>query len=216
MTQDDSGDNSPAGSDQDDVGTEDEIDGVPRRPSATAASAIGTKLHLDGTTLGASSSSHSVGHTSMPLLREPLLSAGAVSSSQHKSIAIEETKAASASFMPTLKKKPSIKSITSRPPVDDDHPHSHHSSHPNNVDSDHASHHGHGHGGEDGHSHVSINPDTSYVVAYLLVMALSFHSIFEGIALGTQEKMATTVSIFIAIIAHSPLGQKNTQTIISR
>lgn len=71
----------------------------------------------------------------------------------------------------------------------------------------HGDSHGHGHGGVgDDHSHVQISADTSYIVAYLLVLALSFHSLFEGISLGTQSKMATTVSLFIAIISHAPLA----------
>lgn len=67
--------------------------------------------------------------------------------------------------------------------------------------------HGHGHGGDShGHSHMDISQGTSYIVAYLLVLALSFHNIFEGIALGTQQDYPSTVSIFIAILAHSPLA----------
>ena len=97
-------------------------------------------------------------------------------------------------------------------PHDHHHHHHHHDDHAKHDAHTHDEHghghggHGHGHGGE-GHSHINISGDTSYIVAYLLVLALSFHSIFEGIALGTQENMSTAVSLFIAIIAHSPLGQ---------
>jgi len=89
---------------------------------------------------------------------------------------------------------------------DQDHDHEHSQT---DVDTasghGHVQGHGHGHGG-DGHSHMDISVDTSYIVAYLLVLALSFHSIFEGIALGTQTELPTTISIFIAIMAHTPLA----------
>lgn len=70
----------------------------------------------------------------------------------------------------------------------------------------HGSGHGHSHGGGDGHSHFNVSSDTSYIVAYLLVLALSFHSIFEGIALGTQDSMPAIISLSIAILAHTPLA----------
>lgn len=92
-------------------------------------------------------------------------------------------------------------------PAAHDHDHDHKHSHSHSHSHSHDPAPSHGHGSEDGHSHMSISSDTSYVVAYLLVLALSFHSIFEGIALGTQQKFGTTVSIFIAILTHSPLGQ---------
>jgi zinc transporter ZupT len=61
--------------------------------------------------------------------------------------------------------------------------------------------HGHGHGDGDDHDHFNFaSHNNSPLVAYVLVLALSFHSIFEGIALGTQDEFGTTVSIISSFI----------------
>ncbi len=60
--------------------------------------------------------------------------------------------------------------------------------------------HGHGHGGED-HDHFALDPAlASSVVAYILVLALSFHSVFEGIAFGTQDDIGSTVGTCLLAI----------------
>ena len=58
-------------------------------------------------------------------------------------------------------------------------------------------HHGHDcaeeHGGE---------PATGRVVPYVLVVALSLHSILAGVALGTQDSLPSGWVIFLAIVVH--------------
>lgn len=70
-----------------------------------------------------------------------------------------------------------------------------------NFPEDH-DHHGHSHGDNHGHSHASglIENDGSIVSAMVLWIALAFHSIMEGLALGADEE--ANKSIFIAILAH--------------
>eukprot|EP00735_Rhodelphis_limneticus_P010505 TRINITY_DN3257_c0_g1::TRINITY_DN3257_c0_g1_i1::g.29715::m.29715 TRINITY_DN3257_c0_g1::TRINITY_DN3257_c0_g1_i1::g.29715 ORF type:complete len:409 (+),score=38.34,sp/A4IIC5/S39A3_XENTR/34.04/9e-21,Zip/PF02535.17/4.1e-55,DUF204/PF02659.10/1.5e+04,DUF204/PF02659.10/0.095,SdpI/PF13630.1/1.1e+02,SdpI/PF13630.1/0.26,SdpI/PF13630.1/9.5e+03,SdpI/PF13630.1/3.8e+03 TRINITY_DN3257_c0_g1_i1:175-1401(+) len=57
-----------------------------------------------------------------------------------------------------------------------------------------------------GHGHGVVTADTYGVVAYVLIFALSFHSLFEGIALGTQRTYNSTLTIFLAIAGHTPLA----------
>eukprot|EP00736_Rhodelphis_marinus_P001357 Rmarinus@m.21653 len=60
--------------------------------------------------------------------------------------------------------------------------------------------------GTDGdHDHLHISPDSG-IFAYVLILALSFHSFFEGIALGTQDNYNSAATLFIAIAAHTPLA----------
>lgn len=55
------------------------------------------------------------------------------------------------------------------------------------------------------HQH-HIDLSSGEVVAYLLVLALSVHSIFEGIAFGTQSTIASAWPIAVAICSHQPLA----------
>jgi zinc transporter ZupT len=72
---------------------------------------------------------------------------------------------------------------------------------------DSADAHTHVHDEQHGHSHFgAVTDGSSTVVAYLLVIALSFHSVFEGVALGTTDDTGSAVGIFIAIAAHTPLA----------
>ena len=36
----------------------------------------------------------------------------------------------------------------------------------------------------------------------ILLMALSFHSVFEGLAIGLQQSLSQLMSLFLAVIAH--------------
>ncbi len=62
--------------------------------------------------------------------------------------------------------------------------------------SQHSHGHGHGHGSDSAdHDHFALEggASASAVVAYVLVLALSFHSVFEGIAFGTQRDLPSAV-----------------------
>lgn len=83
-----------------------------------------------------------------------------------------------------------------KPKAEDDHGHGHGGE----------GHHGHGHGDGGDHDHLQLSTIGTSAVAYLLVLALSFHSVFEGIALGTQTEIGSAVTIFLAIAAHTPLA----------
>lgn len=65
--------------------------------------------------------------------------------------------------------------------------------------------HGHDHDDEHGHSHLPMNTENqSLIVAFALFLALSFHSIIEGISLGSSSDDSMK-SIMIAILAHKGL-----------
>ena len=58
-------------------------------------------------------------------------------------------------------------------------------------------------GDESGHSHDEMFvKDLSTIRSFLLLIALTFHSIFEGLAIGLQESSLTLLQIFIAVIVH--------------
>jgi len=81
------------------------------------------------------------------------------------------------------------------------HQHSHHQ-HPviSGVSTEvHHTHDGHGHN----HTHMSHSMfQHSTLRSIMLLLALSFHSVFEGIAIGLQNSSANLLSIFIAVITH--------------
>jgi len=61
----------------------------------------------------------------------------------------------------------------------------------------------HSHDGHHNHSHISHGVfQHSSLRSVMLLLALSFHSVFEGIAIGLQENSAQLMSIFIAVIVH--------------
>jgi len=61
----------------------------------------------------------------------------------------------------------------------------------------------HSHDGHHNHSHIGHGAfQHSALRSIMLLLALSFHSIFEGIAIGLQQNSAQLVSIFIAVIVH--------------
>ena len=45
------------------------------------------------------------------------------------------------------------------------------------------------------HAHATVR-------GLMLLIALSFHSVFEGLAIGLQKEMAEFISLFLAVIAH--------------
>ena len=64
--------------------------------------------------------------------------------------------------------------------------------------------HGHSHGGH-GHSHFPIGGNNSYIRCIVLLLALSIHSVFEGLALGLQDNLYKVMNLFIAVIIHEVL-----------
>merc|ERR1719233_1107505 len=86
--------------------------------------------------------------------------------------------------------------------------------------------HSHQHHTHDGHHHHHTHIDhgvfqNTPLRAAMLLLALSFHSVFEGIAIGLQNTDAKLVSIFLAVISHKAvmafsLGLNIAQSNISR
>lgn len=70
--------------------------------------------------------------------------------------------------------------------------------HNHNYDS-HTHNHNH-------HHDLFTNYTSSTSIAYILVFALSFHSIFEGIALGSMNDMQSCLALLLVIISHTPLA----------
>lgn len=65
----------------------------------------------------------------------------------------------------------------------------------NQAHHSHDGHHNHSHIGHGAFQHSSLR-------SVMLLLALSFHSVFEGIAIGLQDNSAQLISIFIAVIVH--------------
>ena len=66
------------------------------------------------------------------------------------------------------------------------------------------SHH-HGEVSEEAHPHSHLPPSVfqvSSLRSLMLLMALSFHSVFEGLAIGLQGSSSQLLSLFIAVIVH--------------
>ncbi|XP_004648122.1 zinc transporter ZIP2 isoform X1 [Octodon degus] len=58
----------------------------------------------------------------------------------------------------------------------------------------------------DFHSHESLrSPKQSPFRALVLLLSLSFHSVFEGLAVGLQPTIAATVQLCLAVLAHKGL-----------
>ncbi|KAM6181144.1 zinc transporter ZIP2 [Erethizon dorsatum] len=58
----------------------------------------------------------------------------------------------------------------------------------------------------DFHSHESLrSPKQSPFRAFVLLLSLSFHSVFEGLAVGLQPTIATTIQLCLAVLAHKGL-----------
>jgi len=52
------------------------------------------------------------------------------------------------------------------------------------------------------HNHMDGVFHHSTLRSLILLMALSFHSVFEGLAIGLQESLSQLISLFLAVIAH--------------
>merc|ERR1719219_2352267 len=52
------------------------------------------------------------------------------------------------------------------------------------------------------HSHIDGVFQHSTMRSVILLMALSFHSVFEGLAIGIQQSLSQLMSLFVAVIAH--------------
>lgn len=61
--------------------------------------------------------------------------------------------------------------------------------------------HEHDHEHEHEHEHDHKNKGSS-ITPYILLIALGFHGLFEGMALGIQKDFKSTISLMLAIIAH--------------
>ncbi len=59
----------------------------------------------------------------------------------------------------------------------------------------------HAHPGS-GHSHRELHTAPKRIYPYMLVVALSFHSIVAGVALGIQDRIGELLVVFVAILAH--------------
>ncbi|KAM5235873.1 zinc transporter ZIP2 [Ctenodactylus gundi] len=56
------------------------------------------------------------------------------------------------------------------------------------------------------HSHESLpSPSKRPLRAFVLLLSLSFHSVFEGLAVGLQPTVAATVQLCLAVLAHKGL-----------
>lgn len=62
-------------------------------------------------------------------------------------------------------------------------------------------HHEHDHH----HDHVGGVFEHSTLRSVLLLIALSFHSLFEGLAIGLQQELGQLISLFIAVIVHKAI-----------
>ena len=68
----------------------------------------------------------------------------------------------------------------------------------------------------EGHSHAADMFNHSVLRSVLLIIALTFHSLFEGLAIGLQKELGELMSIFIAVVVHKAvmafsLGKTKTQ-----
>ncbi|XP_023322720.1 zinc transporter ZIP1 isoform X2 [Eurytemora carolleeae] len=79
----------------------------------------------------------------------------------------------------------------------------------------------HTHDGHTDHSHISHGVfQHSTLRSIMLLLALSFHSVFEGLAIGLQDDSASLISIFVAVIVHKAvmafsLGLNIAQSVMS-
>ena len=68
--------------------------------------------------------------------------------------------------------------------------------HENEHENDDGDHHEHE------HEHKEHTHKGSSITPYILLLALGFHGLFEGMALGIQSSVQSTLSLFLAIAAH--------------
>jgi len=100
------------------------------------------------------------------------------------------------------RRRPSVGSTSSYSSTQG-HSHHHHHQHSGGVEAvqgiSNEVHHGHD-GHSHGHSHAVFNH--SSLRSVMLLLALSFHSVFEGLAIGLQDSTSHMMTVFIAVITH--------------
>lgn len=57
-------------------------------------------------------------------------------------------------------------------------------------------------GGHDDHDHSAMFEEHSALRSLILLLALTFHSVFEGLAIGLQQDYSQLIQIFLAVIFH--------------
>merc|ERR1711910_199262 len=66
----------------------------------------------------------------------------------------------------------------------------------------------HAHHAHDGGYHAHLDHDItkhSSLRSVMLLLALSFHSVFEGVAIGLQDTSGQLVTIFVAVMMHKAI-----------
>ncbi|XP_067123634.1 zinc transporter ZIP1-like [Centruroides vittatus] len=53
-----------------------------------------------------------------------------------------------------------------------------------------------------GHSHLPDSTAQSAIASFLLVLALSMHSVFEGLAIGLQDSVENIIGVLVAVLMH--------------
>ena len=61
-------------------------------------------------------------------------------------------------------------------------------------------------GDEDNHDHDEVfMEELSTLRSFLLLIALTFHSVFEGLAIGLQQESMSLYELFVAVIVHKAI-----------
>lgn len=89
-------------------------------------------------------------------------------------------------------KKPMIK-LEEPKPIKKEENHEDHEDNEDNEDHDEKEKHEH---------HHDHSKKPAGLTSYILLLALGFHGLFEGMALGIQSDVQSTLSLFLAIVAH--------------
>lgn len=58
---------------------------------------------------------------------------------------------------------------------------------------------------EHNHDHDMFDEELSTLRSFLLLIALTFHSVFEGLAIGLQQESMSLYELFIAVIVHKAI-----------
>ncbi|KAH8394696.1 hypothetical protein KR222_002035, partial [Zaprionus bogoriensis] len=66
----------------------------------------------------------------------------------------------------------------------------------------HSNGHGHDHGHDHGHSHMPVDSESSSMRGLGIILALSLHELFEGMAIGLEDTVGTVWFMFGAVAAH--------------
>lgn len=64
----------------------------------------------------------------------------------------------------------------------------------------------HSHGSHENHEdHKELPPSHSSFRAFILFLSLSFHSVFEGLAIGVQKETTDTIQLCLAVLIHKAI-----------